>query len=116
MSGKLGNPGADGYLDGHAGKTICLHHSAQLFRHFHRIAAGCLRHQNGELLAPITADHVNLTNLLTENTGHLTQHFVAEQVSKLVVETFEVVDVDHDDGQVSAVARCTLDFRADFQL
>src|SRR5579864_7210222 len=47
---------------------------------------------------------------------HLSQHFVAEQVSELVIQPLELVNVSHDHGNAGPVAAGAFDFFYDAQL
>jgi len=68
------------------------------------------------LFSTVAANHVNLTQLLTEYSRDLAQNFISEQVSELVIQALEVIDIDHDDGHAPVVTRSPFDFRADLQL
>src|SRR5579863_5145864 len=55
-----------------------------------------LREQNCELLASKPAQNINLPQLLMKNRRHLAQHLVPEQVPELIVQSFELINVNHE--------------------
>jgi hypothetical protein len=58
-----------------------------------------LGQQNRELVAAQTPNAVRDTHALREHTSHLDQDAVARRVSILVVDLFEVVQIDHQQGE-----------------
>jgi len=61
-------------------------------------------HQQGELLAADTGQHVVLAQHLGELAGDLDKHLVAGLVAPGVVDLLEMVDIEHADGQRAAAA------------
>ena len=89
--------GANGHRTRYSRELPFIHQPAQFFRNADCVLGVGLRKDDGEFLATITADHVDLPNMLVEDGRHLAENFVAKQVSELVIQTFELIDVDHKD-------------------
>ena len=53
-----------------------------------------VRHDDHELLAPVSGDDVGLADALVEQPGKLLQHAIAVKVPFLIVHLLEVVDVE----------------------
>src|SRR5205823_14240427 len=64
-----------------------------------------LGEDQGELFAAVTASDVFRASVQPEERCHLVQYQVARFVSESVVESFEVVDIDHQDGDGEPPAR-----------
>src|SRR6266567_1126245 len=58
---------------------------------------------HGELLAPVAGHEVAWSQGGLEAAGHAGQHLVASRVAVGVVYSLEVVDVDHDQRQGTAI-------------
>ena len=65
----------------------------------HRAVHGGVGHQHHEFFTPIAAGEVGGTNRALEAFGNGRQHRVACGMTKGVVEAFEVVDVNHENGE-----------------
>ena len=77
----------------------------QLLRFQSRALRSHLGEDQGELFAAVTASDVFRASVQPEERCHLVQHQVARFVSESVVESFEVVDIDHQDGDGEPSAR-----------
>src|SRR5882724_3024341 len=104
MIGKVGHARADGHRPRNAGKLEFLHHATQLFSDRPSTVGMRLRHQDGKFLSPVTANQVVLADVLSENLRDLSEHLVAKQVPELIIQLFEVIDVDHQQREPKAVA------------
>src|SRR5947208_3051709 len=51
-----------------------------------------------------------------QDRGNLPQNFVTQEVSELVIEPLELIDIDHDDGHTSAKTAGALEFLGEAQL
>src|SRR5205085_7197296 len=60
-----------------------------------------------ELLAAVTADEIALPYIRPERESDLLEHFVTGRMALLVINRFEVIDIDHDaaDGPAGNHAR-----------
>src|SRR5678815_2910356 len=63
-----------------------------------------LRQEDRELLTAVAADDIDLAKLLVKQRRDLAEDFVAEQVSELVIQALELVDIEHDNGHATLKA------------
>src|SRR5882724_427442 len=104
MCRKVGYARADGNRPGNTRELEFLHHATQLFSDRPCTVGMRLRHQDGKFLSPVTANQVVLADVLGENLRDLPEHLVAQQVPELIIQLFEVIDVDHQQREPKAVA------------
>src|SRR5262245_30754894 len=69
-----------------------------------RVLLGGLGHDHGELVAADPAGDVDGAGRVAYALGRLREHAVAREVSDPVVDQLEVVEVEDDEGEISAVA------------
>jgi hypothetical protein len=67
MIGTRGHSGADRHRTRHSGKLPAIHHPPQFLGYTECMLLARLREQDGEFLPPVTANYVNLSELLREN-------------------------------------------------
>src|SRR5215469_15579846 len=104
---------ADGHRPGHPGINMSLNPAAQLLRYAHSVLPGGFRHHNRELVPAVAAHQVHLAQLLSQDGGNGAQNFIAQEMSELVIQPLEVVDVDHDDRDPALEARSALELLDD---
>src|SRR4029078_5559573 len=81
-----------------------------------RVVSTGLGQQQHEFFAAVATNEIELTQLRTKNGGDLAKHFIAQQVSELVVEALEVVDVEHDHRELLGVAAGAFQFLGQLRL
>ena len=59
---------------------------------------------DGELLAAVAADHIDLAQMADEDGGNGAQNIVADHVPEVVVDLLEVIQIDHQDADAAAIA------------
>ncbi|MNJ47608.1 hypothetical protein D3C77_427690 [compost metagenome] len=69
-----------------------------------RLIGGATGAQHHELLSAQTTKHIGTPQALTDVLAQAAQHMVAHSMTKLIVDAFEVVNVQHDHRQVLLVA------------
>ena len=67
------------------------------------------RHQDEEFFAPVTSQKIPRTNAVGHALGDCPQHIVSGLVSELVVDPFEVVDVDEEQRETFAARSQSVD-------
>ncbi|MNP01980.1 hypothetical protein D3C76_938130 [compost metagenome] len=73
-----------------------------------RLLGVTARAQDHELLSAQTTEHIGAAQTLTDALAQAAQHMIAHRMTKLVVDAFEVIDIQHDDRQVLIVALSAL--------
>ena len=66
------------------------------------------RQNNAELLSPVPTNHRRMREDVFEDTRYLSEDFITHLMSVLVVDTFEVIDIDHQTGDGCGVAARSL--------
>ena len=109
MGGELGYADADGDRVRDSGKFGVGDGAAELFGH--RGGAGSLGggQNDGKLFAAVAAHHIDLAQLANEDRGNGAQNIVAQHVSEIVVDLLEVIEIDHQNADASAIAGGTGD-------
>ncbi|MNE67137.1 hypothetical protein D3C80_1627280 [compost metagenome] len=69
------------------------------------------RAQHHEFLTTQPTEHVGAPQPVVDALAQAAQHMIAHCMAELIVDPLEMVDVQHDDGQVLLVAMGTLQFR-----
>ncbi len=77
---------------------------SQQIRHVRRVAQSGLREDGAKLLAAVATDFVAGAQSLLQNQADSSQHVVTARVTVLVVDALEVIDIDHEQRQLAAVA------------
>src|SRR5262249_44670759 len=65
-------------------------------------------HQDDDLVASVTRDHVRLAALLFQQPADASQYEIALQVSEAVIDFFELVQIDQHDREGTPGARSAL--------
>src|SRR3569623_1044888 len=86
------------------GELIVGDVETQNLRHHFRAAPCGFRQDQTELLAAVARGDVGLAQPRLKNSRDLTQEFVAVRITVLLVEAFEVVEIDKQDGILAIVA------------
>src|SRR5690606_490905 len=71
-----------------------------LYDYHHFLYLGQIFQDNGEFVAGETCNCVAGTKALSKPVGDFHQHFVASEVAQAVVDGFEAVEVQEDDGEM----------------
>jgi len=74
---------------------------------YRRVMARFDLRQHQEFIAPIAADGVGLADAALKPLGHHLQNQVACMVAMAIVDIFEAIEVDEQDGQSGAISFCT---------
>ena len=69
---------------------------------------------DGELVTAVACRDIRFADAVSDMPCHVEEYGVSGSVSMLVVDLFEVVQVDHNKGQVSTVAAAAGDFLVQF--
>jgi hypothetical protein len=88
--------GADRDRAWNSGELPRFHRSPQFFGYGECVIRIGLRQHNYKFLASVPADYIDLPQLLGKNRRYLPQHLVPKQVSELIIQTFEVININHD--------------------
>src|SRR6185369_1536125 len=94
--GPSGHSGADSDRPRYSRKLPAIDQPPQLLGHSQGLLLAGLRKQDGELFSSVTADHIDLAQLLRKDRGNLAQYFITQQVPKFIVQALELVDIHHD--------------------
>ena len=62
------------------------------------------RNDYGEFLAANTRNQIHFTTFLAKRVSESAQYAVAERMSGLIIDPFEMIDVGHDQGQGTAIS------------
>jgi hypothetical protein len=62
-----------------------------------------LGQDHGELLAPVTTRRIGVTDRTPQLPSHALQDLVAEQMSVAIVESFECVEIEHEQGEPQGI-------------
>jgi len=67
------------------------------------VARRFVRHDNGELFAAIAGRQIDIAALSGDRLSHLLEHTVAHVMAERIVDSFEMVDIRHDQRHLAAV-------------
>src|SRR5216684_5496916 len=112
----VGNAATNGNRTGHTWETVIFKMAAQFLRDRGRVFSAGFRQHDGELLAAEATDHIKLAQLLPKYGRNSAQNVIADQMTEVVVELFEVIDIDHDDGHAALKAAGAFQLFADAHL
>src|SRR5215469_4994331 len=76
-----------------------------------RLFESSFGHENDEFVTSITSDNVGVAGLLLKQPANARQHEVTLKMSFLIIHSFELIEIDHHDGERTAGARSALPFR-----
>jgi len=66
-----------------------------------------------KLITSITGDGIDITNTLGDNLGDLSKYLVADQMSVTIIDLFEIINIDKDEGQRRLIPRRSLKLSID---
>ena len=67
-------------------------------------------HKNHELLTSPARHYVGFADEITNQSGYLLEHPISLIVPELIIDTLEMVNIEHDQRQPAAVAQRALQF------
>src|SRR6202158_551362 len=109
VRGKDGDPCADRNSPRHSWKLKALHHPPQFLGDGDGLLRCDLGQQDGEFFSAVAAYHINLAQLLVKERRNLAQHFVPQEMTKLIIQPLELIDIRHDYGHAGSIAAGALE-------
>ncbi len=91
------------------GKEMRADLLADSFRHLARQFGSSVRQHDDKLVAAIASDRVCIANRGENHGGHFHQHVRSDEMSMLVVDVFEVVEIEEQRGHAGPITACAPD-------